>query len=60
MNSIEITIQGVEGCFHEAAAKEYFSKQTNIHTIPCETFQDMFETLDKNPNMLGIVAIETR
>ena len=39
-----ITIQGVAGCFHEAAAKEYFSNE-DIETIPCETFPILFDTL---------------
>lgn len=52
-----ITIQGVAGCFHEAAAKEYFSN-AEIETIPCETFPILFDTLKYDASLIGIVAIE--
>lgn len=54
---IRVTIQGVEGCFHDAAAREYFAGH-DVETIPCETFQDMFETLQADASLVGIVAIE--
>lgn len=53
----KIAIQGVAGCFHEAAAREYFQGQ-DIATIPCDTFHDMFALLHNDASMLGIVAIE--
>lgn len=52
-----VTIQGVAGCFHDAAAKEYFSGE-EIETIPCDTFPGMFEMLSCDASLLGIVAIE--
>ena len=52
-----ITIQGVAGCFHEAAAKEYFANE-DIETIPCETFPILFDKLKYDASLLGIVAIE--
>ena len=52
-----VTIQGVAGCFHDAAAKEYFSGE-EIETIPCDTFPEMFEMLSCDASLLGIVAIE--
>lgn len=52
-----VTIQGVEGCFHDAAAREYFVGQ-ELETVPFETFHDMFETLDNDASLVGIVAIE--
>lgn len=54
---IRVTIQGVEGCFHDAAAREYFASR-DIETIPCETFQDMFDTLQSDASLIGIMAIE--
>lgn len=54
---LKVTIQGVAGCFHDAAAREYF-KTDNIETVPCNTFPDMFETLDTDASLVGIVAIE--
>lgn len=52
-----VTIQGVAGCFHDAAAREYF-KDEAITTIPCDTFPEMFNTLSCDASLLGIVAIE--
>lgn len=52
-----VTIQGVAGCFHDAAAREYFSGE-EIETIPCDTFPGMFEMLSCDASLLGIVAIE--
>ena len=54
---IRVTIQGVEGCFHDAAAREYFASR-DVDTIPCETFQDMFDTLQSDASLIGIMAIE--
>ena len=52
-----VTIQGVAGCFHEAAAKEYF-KGEDIETIPCDTFPILFDKLKYDASLFGIVAIE--
>ncbi|MDO4511820.1 MAG: prephenate dehydratase [Bacteroidales bacterium] len=54
---LKVAIQGVAGCFHDDAAREYFQGM-NIETVPCETFHDMFEMLKYDASMLGIVAIE--
>ena len=53
----KITIQGEAGCYHDAAAHLYF-KGEDVSTIPCETFQSMFETLSTDASLTGIVAIE--
>ena len=52
-----VTIQGEPGCFHEAAARQYF-KGEEIETIPCETFNSMFETLNNDASLIGTLAIE--
>ena len=52
-----MTIQGVAGCFHDAAAREYF-KGEEIEIIPCDSFPEMFESLSTDASLLGIVAIE--
>ena len=56
-DKLRVTIQGVEGCFHDAAAREYFSDK-EIETVPFETFPEMFEALDTDASLVGIVAIE--
>lgn len=52
-----VSIQGVAGCFHDAAARQYFAGE-NINTIPCDSFPELFENLNTDASMLGIVAIE--
>lgn len=52
-----VTIQGVAGCFHEAAAKKYFADES-IDIIPCETFPILFDKLKYDASLLGIIAIE--
>lgn len=52
-----VTIQGVAGCFHDAAAREFF-KGEEIETIPCETFTQEFDTLASDSSIFGVLAIE--
>lgn len=54
---LRVAIQGVAGCFHDAAAREYFEGQ-DIETVPCQTFNEMFNMLKSDVSMLGILAIE--
>lgn len=57
----KVTIQGVAGCFHEAATRSYFADKfpdDTVQTIPCETFPKMFETLEQDASLIGIIAIE--
>lgn len=57
MDKLRVTIQGVAGCFHDAAAREYFAGQ-DIETVPFDTFHDMFDALEGDASLVGIVAIE--
>lgn len=52
-----MSIQGVAGCFHDAAARQYFQGE-DITTVPCETFNQLFESVSSDASLLGIVAIE--
>lgn len=52
-----VTIQGIAGCFHDAAAREYFAGE-EVTTVACDTFRAMFDTLQADHSLLGIVAIE--
>lgn len=57
----KITIQGVAGCYHDAAARDYFAStepQSDIETVECTSFDAMFSTLDSDPSLIGILAIE--
>lgn len=53
----QIAIQGVAGCYHDAAARSYFSGE-DIETVPCDSFPIMFDRLAADASMLGVVAIE--
>lgn len=53
----KVTIQGVTGCFHEAAARNYF-KGEEIETVPCMSFQELFSAMAKESDLYGIMAIE--
>ena len=55
----KVTIQGIEGCFHDAAARSYFgARGLEVETIECETFQAMFDRMEDDASVAGIVAIE--
>ena len=53
---MKIAIQGVNGAFHEIAAKEYFGKE--ITTLNCNQFKDLFFAVEHGTADYGIVAIE--
>ena len=52
-----VVIQGVEGCYHDAAARAYFDCE-DIEVVPSNTFADMFDMLKSDASLLGIMAIE--
>lgn len=53
----KVAIQGVAGCFHDIAARQFF-KEEEIETIACDTFKELFGTIKKDNSILGAVAIE--
>ena len=52
----KVAIQGIAGAYHEMAAKEYFKEEITI--LPCHHFKDIIHALKKDPNLIGILAIE--
>lgn len=52
----KVAIQGGLGAYHGIAAENYFGEQVEI--IPCVAFKDIFTTIKKEPNVIGIMAIE--
>lgn len=61
MSKITVTIQGIAGCYHDAAARQYFSihhPDAEIDTRPCNSFPDMMKQLDSDPLLIGVMAIE--
>ena len=54
---IKVAIQGISGCYHEMAARQYFENR-EIEMAPCLSFQEMFRQLKSDRNLLAIMAIE--
>ena len=53
----KIAIQGGLGAYHEIAAREYF-KGEELQFVPCNTFRDIFSEAEKDPGVIGVMAIE--
>ncbi len=53
----KIAIQGVQGCFHEIAARAYF-KDEELEFIGCDSFKKVFDMMKKDSSLIGVVAIE--
>lgn len=59
--NLKVTIQGIAGCFHDEAAREYFSDalpEAVVHPVSFDTFPEMIKALDSDPELIGIMAIE--
>lgn len=52
----KVAIQGGLGAYHGIAAENYFGEEVEI--IPCVAFRDIFSAIEKDPNIIGIMAIE--
>ncbi|KUK78388.1 MAG: Prephenate dehydratase, partial [Proteiniphilum acetatigenes] len=52
-----VAIQGGLGAYHEIAARDYF-KGEKLEIVPCQTFRDIFREADKDPQLIGVMAIE--
>ncbi len=53
----KVAIQGIVGSFHDITAHQYF-KGEDIELICCDTFEEVFENMKADSNVVGIVAIE--
>lgn len=53
----KVVIQGIGGCNHYIAAKEFF-RDDEVETIDCDTFRNLVDQVVKDPSKLGIMAIE--
>jgi prephenate dehydratase len=54
---MKIAIQGEAGCFHEAAARQYFSYD-EIEIVPCPTFDMVLNILKAGESDFAVMAIE--
>lgn len=52
-----VAIQGVSGAYHEIAARDFFHDE-EIDIVPCVTFKDIFKIMEKDPAVIGCMAIE--
>jgi prephenate dehydratase len=55
-----VAIQGIEGAYHEIAARRFFKEkgEENVNILPCIQFKDVIAAVKKDPNVTGIMAIE--
>ncbi|MGM9842822.1 MAG: prephenate dehydratase [Muribaculaceae bacterium] len=56
-HKVKVAIQGVAGCFHDAAAHAFFAG-CEVETVEFDTFYDLFQATALDPELYGIVAIE--
>ena len=56
-SKMKISIQGEAGCFHEVAARQYFSYD-DIEIVPCSTFDLTLNTLKAGDSDFAVMAIE--
>jgi prephenate dehydratase len=52
----KVFFQGEHGAFSEEAAINYF--RTSVKTIPCKTFEEVFQAVRKKNSHFGIIPIE--
>lgn len=52
-----IAIQGSIGSFHDIAAHQYFEGE-QIQLICCSTFEQVFDSIKRDPTAIGMLAIE--
>lgn len=52
-----IAIQGAPGSFHDVAAHQYFEGE-EIEIICCNTFEELFESIRQDSQVIGVCAIE--
>lgn len=53
----KIAIQGIIGSFHDIAVHRFFQDE-EIELICCDTFEQVFEEMKNDSNVLGTIAIE--
>jgi len=51
-----IAFQGENGAYSELAAYEYFG--SGINTLPCQTFEDVFQSVDEGQTSHGLIPVE--
>ncbi|MBU4299228.1 prephenate dehydratase [Patescibacteria group bacterium] len=57
-NRVKVAFQGEIGAFSEEAVFKFFGSNSNIQTIPCQTFADVFKLVEEGNADFGILPIE--
>ncbi len=52
-----VAIQGIKGSFHDIAAHRYFEGE-EVELVCCDTFEQVFDEMSRDPQLLALVAIE--
>ncbi len=52
-----IAIQGLAGSFHDIAARQLYPDE-QLQVICCETFEDVYDNMRRDPTVIGLTAIE--
>lgn len=55
--ALRVAIQGVAGCFHDAAARSFFADR-QVQPIECNTFPQMFDALASDSSLVAVMAID--
>ena len=56
---IRVAIQGYRGCFHEQAARDYYSgREQDLAIVECPTFDSIFKALSDKRADAAVMAIE--
>ncbi len=53
----KIAIQGIQGSFHESAARLFFPNE-EVTIIPCSSFKEVFKSAKADSETIAVVAIE--
>ena len=55
-----VAIQGIKGAYHDIAARIYFEEnyKEEVEIFPCKHFKDVISAVKRDPNFVGIMAIE--
>jgi len=53
----KVAIQGIIGSYHDIAVHHFFENE-EVELICCDTFEQVFEAMRNNNNVLGTIAIE--
>ena len=53
----KVAIQGIAGSYHDIAAHQFFDGET-LELVCCDTFEDVFQSMQDDHDVIGMVAIE--